>query len=361
MRKENLMEVRNMKRGILTLILVSFLVLAGGGTALGVVSYTDEYQWDTSENLTTRAWQALDAKVYDKAKEWAKICIFFWEGYAQKPTDFMTSGYITDLYSTRWAYSDVAACIFIKGEALLNRTGTEPVNTTDSIAEYKKLCEWELVHGDYEYAQISKNLGTQNPATASIATWSWKVASIAKLRLNNWMGSGDPEVLIIAAWNALKAKNFQVADTRAQDVISNFDGLVTAAHKDKADDFYLTPGTNTVADLFNMDTGAGIYSHIATAYFIKGEANRRGWAKGETWGSDKKTAAINAYNVIKEGGTGQYPYGLCANATLTPNNPTLALISINTWKVSEAAKKRLELGGGTANWDNPAVKAMLQY
>ncbi len=116
----------------------------------------------TSQTLTTRAWQALDAGSYDEVLVYTRKCI---QLYGKTAIDMQTK---LDSYLPKdnafdvWALNDVGTCHFIMGEAYLGKKEFKR-----AIDTYKTLVE------TYFYAQCWDTKG-----------WFWKPAVAARGKIN---------------------------------------------------------------------------------------------------------------------------------------------------------------------------------
>ena len=118
----------------------------------------------SSATITTKAWEALTAKKYANAIDYAKKCIELYEKQAvemQKELKAPVPEGDKEAISKKWALNDVGTCLFIMGQALEKQD-----KNTDAVASYKKLRE------KVAFAQCWDPQG-----------WFWKPADAAKERL----------------------------------------------------------------------------------------------------------------------------------------------------------------------------------
>ena len=117
----------------------------------------------SSATITTKAWDALNAKSYDNAVAYAKKCVEMYEKQAvemQKGLKEPVTGE-KDAVAKMWALNDVGTCLFIMGQALEKQE-----KSVDALATYKQLVE------KVPFAQCWDSKG-----------WFWKPAEGAKGRI----------------------------------------------------------------------------------------------------------------------------------------------------------------------------------
>ena len=91
----------------------------------------------TSQTLTTKAWNSLNAKKYDDATVFAKTCIKAFEKQAIEMQDSLKAPVDAsdkDAVSSKWALNDVGTCYFILGQAL-EKQG----KNAEALKAYKQL------------------------------------------------------------------------------------------------------------------------------------------------------------------------------------------------------------------------------
>ncbi len=116
----------------------------------------------TSETLTTKAWQALDAKDYKGVDIYTKKCIELYEAEAKKQQASLTEFAPKEKAFNYWALNDVTTCYFILGESLLSQKRYPEAKAA-----------FDRVVNDFGFAQCWDPKG-----------WFWKVAVGARGRLN---------------------------------------------------------------------------------------------------------------------------------------------------------------------------------
>ena len=116
----------------------------------------------TSQTLTTKAWQALDAKDFKGVEIYTKKCVELYEAEAKKQQASLTEFAPKEKAFNYWALNDVATCYFILGESLMAQ------------ARYPEAkAAFDRVVNDFGFAQCWDPKG-----------WFWKVAVGARGRLN---------------------------------------------------------------------------------------------------------------------------------------------------------------------------------
>ncbi|MCM2373106.1 tetratricopeptide repeat protein [Aporhodopirellula aestuarii] len=150
-----------MKRlSVIPLVLASLFVSmlhADDVTAVKKLDFGDY----SSATLTTKGWNAYNAKNYDDAAAYAKECIDRYRTEAiamQKELKEPMPASDKDAVLSKWALNDVGTCYFILGQSL------EKLDKTDeAIKAYKQLLE------NVSFAQCWDPQG-----------WFWKPADAAK-------------------------------------------------------------------------------------------------------------------------------------------------------------------------------------
>ncbi|MCK5706324.1 MAG: tetratricopeptide repeat protein [Candidatus Aureabacteria bacterium] len=111
-----------------------------------------------SQNLTKKAWLALDNKDFENVYVYADKCITKYLSLANKQQLEINDFPMEDKTNDFWALNDVATCIFIKARALREE---------GKKVEALKLCEKIMYH--FPHAQCWDPIG-----------WYWKVAHGAR-------------------------------------------------------------------------------------------------------------------------------------------------------------------------------------
>jgi len=114
-----------------------------------------------SVTLTTKAWQALDAKDYAGVAAYTGKCIDTYKPQAVEQQGSLKAPADKDSANTYWALNDVGTCYFIAGKALDDKGDKK-----GAIAAYKFLVD------NLAFAQCWDPNG-----------WFWKPADAAKKRL----------------------------------------------------------------------------------------------------------------------------------------------------------------------------------
>ncbi len=117
----------------------------------------------TSQELTTKAWAALEEKNLDAVLAYANKCIDLYSPEAKEMQDSLTEypWESKDKIFSYWALNDVGTCLFIKGEAYRNAGQKK-----EAQEAFKKLVD------EYSYAQCWDPQG-----------WFWKPAEGAQQKL----------------------------------------------------------------------------------------------------------------------------------------------------------------------------------
>ncbi len=114
--------------------------------------------------LTSKAWEALNAKNYVNAAGYAKKCVDLYEQQAvqmQKELKEPVPTTDKEAVSKMWALNDVGTCLFIMAQAL-----EKEEKSPEALAAYKRLVE------KVPFAQTWDPKG-----------WFWKPADAAKSRI----------------------------------------------------------------------------------------------------------------------------------------------------------------------------------
>ncbi len=115
----------------------------------------------SSSTLTTKAWQALDAKDYPSVMGYTKQCITAFKAQAVAMQAKLKEPAPKDSANQYWALNDVGTCYFIQGKAL-----DDQGDKKGAIADYKALVD------TLSFAQCYDPKG-----------WFWKPADAARKRL----------------------------------------------------------------------------------------------------------------------------------------------------------------------------------
>ena len=117
----------------------------------------------TSQELTTKAWAALEEKNLDAVLAYVNKCIDLYSPKAKEMQDSLTEypWESKDKIFSYWALNDVGTCLFIKGEAYRNAGQKK-----EAQESFKKLVD------EYSYAQCWDPQG-----------WFWKPAEGAQQKL----------------------------------------------------------------------------------------------------------------------------------------------------------------------------------
>ena len=116
----------------------------------------------TSQTLTVKAWEALNAGDYLAADTYASKCIELYEAKAKEQQAALTDFAPKESAFDQWALNDVATCSFIRGKVAVAQ---------GKQAEAKAL--FETVIRDFKFAQCWDPKG-----------WFWKVAVGSRGRIN---------------------------------------------------------------------------------------------------------------------------------------------------------------------------------
>lgn len=214
---------------------------ASSGTATMVDYDFGDY---TSQTLTTKAWDALNAGDYATAEVYAMKCLELYQTQAAQQSTQLTGFAPKDQAFTYWALNDVATCTFILGQVRLAqgriKEGQEAFNT---------------VIEQYPFAQCWDPRG-----------WFWKVAEASSDKLTTVgtpydFGDYRSETLTTKAWSALGQADHKGVELYVKKCVSLYEAkakehqaeLSDFATKDKAFDYWAL-------------------NDVATCYFILGES-----------------------------------------------------------------------------------------
>lgn len=137
-------------------------VAQGAADQLATIGTPYDFGDYTSQTLTTKAWQALDAQDHTGVELYAKKCIELYEHDAQAQQASLTDFAPKDKAFDQWALNDVATCYFILGESLMAQRRFPEAKAT-----------FERVVSDFSFAQCWDPKG-----------WFWKIAVGARGRIN---------------------------------------------------------------------------------------------------------------------------------------------------------------------------------
>jgi hypothetical protein len=148
---------------VLSLALCGGLLSAQTNSAPAAAAKTSAYDFGDlkSVTLTTKAWQALDAKDYPGVAAYTGKCIDTYKDQAIQMQGSLKAPADKDNANTYWALNDVGTCYFIAGKALDDKGDKK-----GAIAAYKFLVD------KLSFAQCWDPNG-----------WFWKPADAAKKRL----------------------------------------------------------------------------------------------------------------------------------------------------------------------------------
>ncbi len=177
-----------MKKVLIALMLICGVALFAGLAQAAVYV-------DTSANMTKNAWDALTSTPpdYATAEDWAEACAYFWGPRAkaqqtavgdltQTQIDAATAALpwnipaagtpippadpMYPIFVERWALNDVAACIFIQGEATR-------IQGTDATSIYQEVSLGSGPLGDIFKGAVGVNVDdTINPTQVVAPIWS---------------------------------------------------------------------------------------------------------------------------------------------------------------------------------------------
>jgi tetratricopeptide (TPR) repeat protein len=206
----------------------------------------------TSEALTTKAWEALAAKDYEKVNIYTDKCISAFSAKAKEMQAALKDFAAKEKAFDYWALNDVATCTFIKGKAAAEQ-GTKD--------EAKSL--FNQVIKDYSFAQC------WDPANNAF----WPVAQGAKDQISSIdtgvdFGDMKSETLAGKAWEALGAGKYAEVDIYADKCVSMYGAK--AKEMQSALKEFVDPGKN----LENKDKVFANWAlnDVATCLFIKGKS-----------------------------------------------------------------------------------------
>jgi len=115
----------------------------------------------SSSAITTKAWQALDAKNYPAVKGYTDKCIDSFKAQALQMQGTLKAPAESDKAASFWALNDVGTCYFIAAKAL-----DDQGDKKGAMADYKFLAD------NLSFAQCWDTKG-----------WFWKPADAARKRL----------------------------------------------------------------------------------------------------------------------------------------------------------------------------------
>jgi|GEM_PF-753371 len=115
----------------------------------------------SSSVITTKAWQALEAKNYDEVAGYTAKCIELYKAKAIEMQGTLKASAPKDKAAEYWALNDVGTCFFIQGKALDNKGDKK-----GALESYKFLVD------NLGYAQCWDTKG-----------WFWSPADAARKRL----------------------------------------------------------------------------------------------------------------------------------------------------------------------------------
>lgn len=153
-----------MKSQVLLLVLGCCFVCTADAEEATVQATELKFTQESSSELTTAGWTALNANHYDHAIAYAQECIRRYEKEAlamQKELTEPVSSSDPEAVASQWALNDVGTCYFILGQTL-EKQG----KPADALKAYKRVTE------KFAFAQCWDNQG-----------WFWKPADAAKKQI----------------------------------------------------------------------------------------------------------------------------------------------------------------------------------
>ena len=217
-----------------------------GGAASTPLSTTDGYDFGdfTSQTLTTKAWQALEAGDYAAAEAYTTKCISLYEPQAAQQQANLTDYASKETAFNYWALNDVGTCYFILGKIhLANGRINEAQNAFNTVIERFRLAQaWDP------------------------KGWFWKVAEAASDKLSTIGTSYDfgdytSQTLTTKSWEALGKSDGKGVELFTKKCIELYESeakkqqasLTEFAPKEKAFDYWAL-------------------NDVGTCYFILGES-----------------------------------------------------------------------------------------
>lgn len=136
-------------------------VAAAAQDEINSIDFKVDYGDYRSETLTTKAWNAFNAKRYEAVEMYVGKCLELYAAPARQMQDSMDDFAPRGQEFDYWALNDVATCLFIRGKSLLRRgRRKEAMEAFQEIVDH------------YYYAQCWNPNG-----------WFWKVAEAARRSL----------------------------------------------------------------------------------------------------------------------------------------------------------------------------------
>ena len=144
----------------------------------------------TSETLTKKAWEALNAGDHEAVEAYTKKCIELYEAKAHQQAVSLSDFAPKEQAFNYWALNDVATCYLILGQSLLAQ---------DKVKEAQE--DFKIVIERFPFAQAWDPQG-----------WFWHVAQAAKDKLNTIgtdydFGDYKSVTLTTKAWEALSRRD----------------------------------------------------------------------------------------------------------------------------------------------------------
>jgi len=285
-----------MKRSFVGPMLLMAIFAAGMPSQVSAAYNFGDYR---SETLAGKGWDALKDGDLEAVLAYTNKCIELYADQAKKMQSSLAA-YPTgsnDQIFSYWALNDVAAGLFIQGEAYRKANKKE-----EALAAYKR------VVNEFSYAQYWDPKG-----------WFWKPAEAAREKISMLesgssldFGDYSSSFLTTQAWNALEANK--------TDEVTAYAGKVLDLYAPKASDMQ-----NSLTE-YPWESKDKIFEYwalndVGTALYIQGEALRR---------AGKSAGAKEAYQKLVD----RYYYAQCWD----PKGWF--------WKPAEAAQQALdELGG----------------
>jgi tetratricopeptide (TPR) repeat protein len=176
---------------------------------LDTIGTAYDYGDYTSQDLATKSWNALKAKDTKGIDLYAKKCLALYGKKAEKMQSTLSAFNPKGSESNSWALNDVATCYFMLGEKYMQEGN-------DTLAK-----------GMYQKASQLGFAVCWDPRG-----WYWKVADVAKDKLNNYGTKYDFEdytskVLTTKGWDSLKEKDTKGLELYAKKCIYLFEQKAT--------------------------------------------------------------------------------------------------------------------------------------
>lgn len=205
-----------------------------------------------SMTLVGKAWNALNQNDMEGVLAYTNKCLELYTEQAKKMQSGLTDyvkGTNEEIHSY-WALNDVAAALFIQGEAF-RKAG----KNDDAKAAYEKLIN------EFSFGQCWDPQG-----------WFWKPAENAKEKIASLGSPNAPDFGDISS-SALVAKAWKALNDKNQEAVDAYVGKALELYEDKAQE--MQKSLNEYA----WESKEKIFSYwalndVGTALFIKGESYR---------------------------------------------------------------------------------------